>query len=89
MNTFRRYAVCGLITSVMVLLSIGSAAAEWRVAFESKTAYAGQTGVTMTVNLTTELPMIGFTLPVVVRELTPGSFWTGELPYDTGGTAFT
>ncbi len=34
-----------------------------------------------------EMDLAAVTIPLVVREVDAGAFWTGELPYDTGGVA--
>lgn len=73
------FAACIMLTS--------SVSAEWRVDIESKTVPAGATGVTIGVTAYWDLPLGAFALPVIVREIDPGSFWSGFLPYDTGGCA--
>jgi hypothetical protein len=65
-----------------------NAYAEWRVEFESKTVSPNEHDVEFNLKAYWDLPLAGFTTPVVVREIDPGSFWTGVLPYDTGGNAF-
>ncbi len=85
MNITTRFQMYVLIALTFILFAAGSAAAEWRVAFESKTVYAGQTEVEIKLNLTTDAIMGAMTIPVVVREKNPDAFWTGTLPYDTGG----
>lgn len=64
------------------------ASAEWRVDIESKGVTLNETGVTLDVIAYWDIGLGGFTVPVVVREIDPGSFWTGVLPYDTNGNAY-
>lgn len=71
-----------LIPALVVCL-IGPASAEWRVEFESKTVYEGSTDVTVGVTVCWEAALRTIVIPVIVRELDPGSFWAGDLPVDT------
>ncbi len=61
--------------------------AEWAVELESKSVPMGATDVTMDITGWWDQPISAFVLPIVVREIDPGSFWTGMLPYDTNGQA--
>jgi len=76
-----------LLTLAIVLLSTASACAAWRVDIESKTVCSGQTGVTVDFKAYWDNDLWALTIPIVVRQITPGSFWTGTLPYDTLGSA--
>ena len=73
--------------AVAVAFSAATASAEWRVYIESKAVWAGETGVTLDFTFFWDVDLNTITLPVVVREINPGSFWAGELPVDTGGAA--
>jgi len=76
----RKILIFGLIALVF---SAGSAFAEWRVEIESKTVGMGQTGVTLGITASWDREINTLVVPVVVWGLTPGAFWTGDLPYDT------
>jgi hypothetical protein len=71
---------------IFVFLAV-PAGAEWRVDFESKVVEPGQTGVTVDLTVAWDDTLLGLTIPLVVREIDPGSFWAGPLPYDTGANA--
>lgn len=80
-----------LIISLAVGLSLlfgANAFAAWDVTIQSKTVSENETGVEVTVFGTWDLGLTSIAVPVVVREVDPGSFWTGALPYDTGGTGY-
>lgn len=79
--------LCAVLV-VAALCCAPRAGAEWRIDIESKAVEAGQTGITLDITAYWDIDMIAFTLPVVVREIDPGAFWTGTLPYDTGGNAY-
>jgi hypothetical protein len=82
-----KYAIAILAT----LLFCGNVSAEYlegTVTIESKTVSAGKQDVTVEVIASWNDDLAGMTIPLVVRELDPGSFWTGDLPYDTGGNAY-
>jgi len=66
-----------------MLLCTTNASAEWRVNIESKSVDAGETGATVDFTFYWDLDLRAITVPVVVREIDPGSFWTGTLPVDT------
>jgi len=75
---------------VLLLMSFSLATpafAEWRVDIESKTVSTGATGITAEITAFWDVHLAAFALPVIVREIDPGSFWTGTLPYDLGGSA--
>jgi len=75
-----------ILTAIMVLAA-APVFGEWRIDIESKTVPADATGVTVDFTLYWDVTMSTLTLPVVVREIDPGAFWTGDLPVDTtGGT---
>jgi hypothetical protein len=63
-------------------------AAEWRIDLESKTVDAGETAVSLAITAYWDEAMMALSLPLVVREIDPGAFWTGVLPYDTLADAF-
>jgi hypothetical protein len=73
---------------VCTLLMAGAISAEWRLDIASKQVNAGCQNVTVDFILYNEASLAGVVIPVVVRELDPGSFWTGALPYDTLGTGY-
>ncbi len=79
--------ITALILCVTCIVSVGlraaPASADWRVEFEGTEVDAGAQGVTLGVTVAWELPLINLTVPVVVRSLDPGAFWTGDLPVDT------
>ncbi len=68
------------------LLFVAQASAEWRVSIESKSVYPSQTGVSVDLELAFDAPIGGLAIPLMVKEITPGSFWAGVLPVDTGGS---
>lgn len=80
----RRLAVLSLVA--MVAVSAGSSRAEWRVDVESETVFAGQQDANVDIIVYWDDFLVFLGIPLVVREVDPGSFWTGLLPYDTGGT---
>jgi hypothetical protein len=75
-------------TVIALILSIGCPAthgqADWRIEFESKTVIPNQAAVSVGVTGCWEVPLQRFLIPIIVRPLDTGSFWTGELPYDSG-----
>jgi len=75
-----------LLTVILLLGSSSNSLAEWRIDFESKSVEAGATGVTMDITAYWDINMANFTVPVVIREIDPGSFWMGTLPTDIDGT---
>ena len=59
----------------------------WGVQIESEIVPQGQTDVTINIRLYTRANLTSLVLPLVVREIADppaGSFWTGDLPVDTG-----
>lgn len=76
----------GLLFAIFVFLAV-PVGAEWRVEVASRTVEPGQTGVTVDFTVAWDVTLLGLTIPLVVREINPGAFWTGPLPYDTGATA--
>jgi len=72
-----------ILFMLLLFSSAGPTFAEWRVELESKTVGAGQTDVTLGVTASWDQEINTLVIPVAVRALTPGSFWTGDLPYDT------
>jgi len=77
-----------VLTILIFFLFALCASAEWRVSIESKSVYAGETGVGIAFDLAFDKKLAGLAIPVIVHELTPGSFWKAPLPYDSGGFAF-
>jgi len=49
--------------------------------FESRTVPPGQTGVQIYVRAYWGFDMQLIAVPMVIRSIDPGSFWTGQLPY--------
>jgi len=84
----RNSGLPALLIVICLLLLRGTAVAEWRVDVESKNVALNETGVTIGITGYWNLALGGFTVPLVVREITPGSFWTGALPYDTNGISY-
>jgi len=82
--TKTRFLVGGLIIPALLLFSTNTFA-EWRIDIESKTVNAGETGVTVDFTGYWDLGVAAVVVPVVVREIDPGAFWTGQLPIDTAG----
>jgi hypothetical protein len=72
-----------LLTILLSLVPQVSVMAEWRIKFESKTVAVNQTGVTLGMDMYWDAEVSAVVVPVVVREITPGSFWAGILPCDT------
>lgn len=72
----------------LVVALIADSYAEWDITFESKTVSGNATGVNVNVLGSWDDPLTGITCPIVVRQIDVGSFWTGSLPYDTGGNGF-
>lgn len=77
-----------ILAMVVVLISAADTFAAWGVEIESKAVSAGATNVTLDFTAFWDIGMTAFTLPVVVRGIDPGAFWTGTLPYDTDGNAY-
>ena len=67
----------------LVALAATETSAAWRMEIESKTVSPGQTGVTLNFTFAWDLGVQAASLPLVVRSIDAGSFWTGDLPYDT------
>ena len=57
------------------------------VDIESKTVKAGQQGVTLDLIAYWDIDLSLLAVPTIVREIDPGAFWTGALPFDTSGKA--
>jgi len=77
-----------LLMTVAALFCGSDAHADWRVEIESKTVEPNDVGVTLALSAHWDTPITALIVPVVVREIAPGSFWTGNLPYDTLGNGF-
>ncbi len=84
----KRFSLIVSIAVCMLMLCGANAFANWGTFVESKTASENQTGVTLDFSCQNDLPMTGFTAPMVVRSTSGGAFWMGSLPFDTGGNAF-
>ncbi len=85
----KRFSLIFVFAACFMMMFAASASAVWDVTIEDKpTVSVGQTGVDVSVFASFDLPLVGITVPLVVREIDAGSFWTGALPYDTGGNAF-
>ncbi|MFC1476244.1 hypothetical protein ACFLQW_04510 [Candidatus Zixiibacteriota bacterium] len=77
-------------TVLVILLGTIPVSAEWRIEIDSievdpDTVTAG---VSLDFTAFWDLALTALSVPFVVREIEPGAFWTGDLPYDTGGNAF-
>ncbi len=79
---------CTAIMMVLMACCAAPGRAEWRIDIETKTVDAGQTGVTLDITVYWDIPLASFSLPLIVRQIDSGAFWTGNLPYDTGGNGF-
>jgi len=78
----RGFLVRGLLVAVCLVSMVGlQAHAVWRVDIESKTVAKGQTGVQIAVKAYWDIDIVQMSLPVVVRQVSGGAFWTGVLPY--------
>jgi len=87
MKTKSNFGLIALAASIFLIASAAGLQAEWRVDIESKNAVPGQLGVTVDITGYWDYSLGSLTIPLVVREIDPGSFWTGDLPYDTNGMA--
>jgi hypothetical protein len=75
-----------IISVIGLIVMNAQAMAEWRVDIESKQAGAGRQNITLEVTAYWDNPLACIAVPIVVREIDPGSFWTPGpkgLPYDT------
>jgi hypothetical protein len=79
----KRFSLIVSLAACLVLILGANAFAQYSMTIETKTASQNQTNVNVDVTGTWAVQMAAFTLPVVVRELDAGSFWTGTLPCDT------
>jgi hypothetical protein len=77
-----------LFLAACVLSFSSTAFAVWDLTIETKTVSKNQTGVDVTIFGSWDLPVGGITVPIVVRSTSGGAFWTGALPYDTGGDGY-
>ncbi len=68
-----------------LLMFTTTAAADWYIQFESKEVTAGQQNATIELSAAWEVKLMTLEVPIVVRSLDPGAFWTGTLPYDSTG----
>ncbi len=84
----KRSSLIVFLALCLVVALIADSYAEWDITFESKTVSQNATGVNVNVFGSWDLPLAGITCPIVVRQIDEGSFWTGELPYDTGGNGY-
>ncbi len=70
----RRFVVIIMILGFMLVSA--NALAEWRVEVESKKVGAGRQNVTLGFTAYWDGSLVNLTIPMVVREIDPGSFWT-------------
>jgi len=84
----KRFSLIVSLAACLVLFIGANAFAVWDITIESVACSADQTNVEVNVFASWDVPLASFTLPVVVREIDAGSFWTGALPYDTNGNAY-
>jgi hypothetical protein len=75
--------LAGLMVLTLSLFATDSMA-KWAVEIQSKTVEAGATGVTLDFTAYWDLDLSAVVLPLIVRQVDEGAFWTGVLPYDTG-----
>jgi hypothetical protein len=71
----------------MMTIPTLDAMAAWDITIESKTVEANETDVMVSIYGSWDREVSQLSVPIIVREITPGAFWTGSLPYDTGGNA--
>jgi hypothetical protein len=83
-----RQRIIVLLMLVPLVLCTTTAFASWGVEFQSKTVNAGDVGVTVGVKGYWNLAISSISIPVVARSVSGGAFWTGPLPYDTGGNGY-
>jgi hypothetical protein len=76
-----------LTLGLMIVLTADSYAS-WDISFESKTVSPNAADVNLDVSGSWDIPLTNITCPIIVRKIDGGSFWTGALPYDTGGNGY-
>jgi hypothetical protein len=76
-----------LLAVLLLVFTAISTQGAWRVDLESKVVAPGEQGVTVDVTGYWESDLGSITIPLVVREIDAGAYWTGDLPYDTNGSA--
>ena len=84
----KRFSLIVSLAVCMLMFFGANAFAIWDYTIESKTVSQNQTDVDVSILGSWDLAVGGITVPVVVRTLSNNAFWTGTLPYDTGGTGF-
>jgi len=84
-GTVKRFFLVASLTLYLLFFFGASAFAVWQVDFESKSVDQGATGVTVNVTAYWDLKMGAFTVPVIVRSISGGAFWTPPLPSDYAG----
>jgi len=79
-----------ILILIAILACSTAANAEWRVDIESKSVAAGEDRATVEFTIYWSEAVQQITIPVVVREIDPGSFWdaSGTLPYDYDGSSY-
>ncbi len=76
-----------ILFTVLAMLAAPTAEvlAVWDITIESKTVYANSTDVMVSMYGSWDQRVCWISVPVVVRAIDAGSFWTGMLPYDIDG----
>ncbi len=77
-----------LLTLVPLLFCAATAHAVWDISIESKSVDPSATDVNVVLTASWDVHLAGLTVPLVARSTQGGAFWTGALPYDTGGFGF-
>ncbi len=72
--------------AVAMLCFTAGASAEWRIKIDSISVAAGGTAKLDFFGYW-DLGLTALTVPLVVKEINPGAFWTDSLPHDRGGNA--
>ncbi len=68
-----------------LLVCATTAHAVWDISIESKSVDPSATDVNVVLTASWDVHLAGLTVPLVARSTQGGAFWTGALPYDTGG----
>lgn len=84
----RRVFRPAIIAAAMMMFTTVLSSAKWRIEIGSIEVPAGATDVTLDVTAYWDTDLENMAIPMIVRELDHGAFWTGELPYDTAGNGF-
>ncbi len=81
----KRFSLIVSLAACLILLLGTVAFGSWGFDIPSKTLSQNAVGVTADITAYWDIKTAQFTLPMVVRSVSGGAYWTGALPVDTSG----